>query len=212
MHIAKSVYHAARVFNDVDRLDDVIALAETLAGPRLTQNMVKSIQRDPQGARALAEKPRVRVNLRELAALPEGTLGRAFADFMNENKLDPSSLPNRPANTEGEFVRAHLPETHDIWHVVTGFSPDAVGELGLQAFYMAQLPTPLSPALIALALLKTMGTEEERIKVMDTIGRGWALGRQARPLFGVRWGELWERPLDEVRRELAITPVKDMSA
>jgi ubiquinone biosynthesis protein Coq4 len=31
-------------------------------------------------------------------------------------------------------------ETHDIWHVVTGFHTDVAGELGLQAFYLAQFP------------------------------------------------------------------------
>jgi len=36
------------------------------------------------------------------------------------------------------------------------------------------------------------------------IVQGWQMGRAARPLFGARWNELWERPLEEVRRELGV--------
>ncbi|HVK75258.1 MAG TPA: hypothetical protein VM734_18135 [Kofleriaceae bacterium] len=32
--------------------------------------------------------------------------------------------------------------------------------------------------------------------------RGWQLGKTARQLIGVRWDELWEQPLAEVRARL----------
>ena len=36
------------------------------------------------------------------------------------------------------FVSHRLHETHDIIHVLTGFGTDLVGEMGLQAFALAQ--------------------------------------------------------------------------
>jgi ubiquinone biosynthesis protein COQ4 len=108
-------------------------------------------------------------------------------------------------NDELDFVRAHLYETHDVWHVVTGFATDVPGELGLQAFYFAQLPGKLPTAILAAAFVNTLIKHfEEREPRMQEIVRGYLLGRQARPLFGVRWDALWSAPLAEVRAQLQL--------
>jgi ubiquinone biosynthesis protein Coq4 len=39
---------------------------------------------------------------------------------------------------------------------------------------------------------------------MRAIVRGWLLGKRSRPLFGMRWDDHLERPLDEVRRSLGL--------
>ena len=39
---------------------------------------------------------------------------------------------------------------------------------------------------------------------MSAIVRGWSMGRAARPFFGVRWAELWSKPLADVRAELGV--------
>jgi hypothetical protein len=41
---------------------------------------------------------------------------------------------------------------------------------------------------------------------MTQIARGWLLGRQARPLFGTDWKQLWATPLSEVRTRLGLEP------
>jgi ubiquinone biosynthesis protein Coq4 len=124
---------------------------------------------------------------------------------MRANGLDPKAIPTLPAGDDLAFLRAHLYETHDVWHVVSGFSTDVAGELGLQAFYAAQTPGGLPLALLAMGCLNTalydMADREPR---MTAIARGWEMGRSARPLFGVRWEALWAVPLDEVRRELHV--------
>lgn len=119
--------------------------------------------------------------------------------------LDPAALPSLRADDGHAYVRAHLYETHDVWHVLTGFATDVAGELGLQAFYVAQLPGRLAPALVAGGLVNMIlfdfGARDAR---MRAIVRGWLLGKRARPLFGGRWAELWEEPLDEVRRRYGL--------
>src|SRR5262249_22453881 len=161
--------------------------------------------RDPEGARALEERPRIHIDMAELAALPPGTLGRTFHDHMVTNNLDPAGLPRRPATDPVAYVSAHLFETHDVWHVVTRFDTDVAGELGLQAFYMAQLPSRLPPLLLATSFLNAVFYDLDAVGArMAEIVRGWELGRAARPLFGVRWSEMWDRPLVEVRAALGI--------
>jgi ubiquinone biosynthesis protein COQ4 len=209
MHALKALASGFRLIRDPNRLGEVFEIADHLlaAAPLgRTQQLVAEVKRSPEGARALAEKPRVGAfDLDTLAKLPEGTLGREFADHMHKNKLDPSALPSMPGRTELEFFRAHLYETHDILHVVTGFDTDVAGELGLQAFYLAQFPGGLPPALLAGGLLNTMiyAIDQRDIR-MRAIVRGWLLGKRSRPFFGVRWGELWGVPLADVRAQLGV--------
>jgi ubiquinone biosynthesis protein Coq4 len=186
-------------------LGQVFELSDGVADPDSLRRAADEARRTDAGARALAERPRLRIDLAALAQLAPGTLGREFADHMIANRLDPAALPTLAAHDELEYVRAHLYETHDVWHVVTGFATDVAGELGLQAFYAAQLPGKLPPAILAGGLLNTLlFSLDDKDARLREIARGFLLGKRARPLFGVRWDELWTRPLAEVKRELGL--------
>jgi ubiquinone biosynthesis protein Coq4 len=203
--LVKLAVASARLVRDPDRLEEVFALADTLQQTEAIDAMLAHVRRDPQGARAVVERPRVRARLAALRALPDGTFGREVARFLDDRGLDPDALPDRPADDPRAFVRAHLYETHDLWHVATGFDTDVAGEVGLQAFYLAQLPARLAPLLLSVAMANTfLYRFDDAGPRMDAIAAGWRLGRAARPLFGVRWAELWEQPLAEVRARLAI--------
>jgi ubiquinone biosynthesis protein COQ4 len=205
LRAAKTLYTLGVLVRDPNQLQKVFDMADALATPKLLAPMVDALARHPQGAKAFAERPRLRVDLAELRALPDGTLGREFAEHMIANGLDPAALPALPATDDHSFVRAHLYETHDVWHVITGFATDWPSEIGLQAFYLAQVPGPLSAALLAVGCLRLAAYDMgSRDAVMDAIARGWSMGRTARPFFGVRWDALWERPLADVRAELGV--------
>ncbi len=202
---AKLLFSAVRLVKDPTRLDEVIEMADSLSSEEVMRTFVDFIRRDPVGARSLTERPRVRIVPAELRTLPRGTLGREYIEFMDRNGLDAADLPRRPANDAPSFVRAHLFETHDIWHVVTGFDTDAAGELGLQAFYLAQLPARLAPLLLAVGLVNTLVYAfDDKDARMDGIAHGWRLGKQAAPFFGQHWNELFQLPISDVRARLGI--------
>ena len=166
-----------RLSQDPNRLGEVFAIADRGSKPEILAETARFVARDPQGARTLGEGLRLGpVDLVALKKLPEGTLGRVFADHMIENGLDPRAIPV-PTYPPGDFryVKTHLREIHDIWHVVTGFDTDVAGEIGLQAFYLAQLPSRLSAVLIAMAFVH-MATKniEARDPIMNAVLRGWA--------------------------------------
>jgi ubiquinone biosynthesis protein Coq4 len=195
----------ARLAQDMGRRDEVFNLGEGLVAPEVLQAMADHVRSTPSGALALQELPGVHLDLARLATLPEGTLGRAYADFMIANRLDPEDMPTLVAFDEVRYVQAHLVETHHLWHVVTGFGTDVAGELGLQAFYLAQIPGRLPSAMLAAGFLNMLvHSFEDRDRRMRAIVRGWLLGKRSRPLFGVRWDDHLERPLDEVRRSLGL--------
>jgi ubiquinone biosynthesis protein Coq4 len=190
-----------------DHLDRVFEISDRMVKRRteVLDVMRDHFKRDTTGAAALRDKPRLNVNLDALVKLPEGTLGRTFADNMRAMGLDPKSLPKLSASDELEFIRAHLYETHDVWHAVTGFRTDVAGELGLQAFYAAQAPGGLPWMLMAMGFLNTaLYSMDDRERRLDAISRGWEMGRAAKPLFGVRWDQLWSAPIEEVRSSLGV--------
>jgi ubiquinone biosynthesis protein Coq4 len=136
-------------------------------------------------------RPRsIAVDLTELRALPEGTLGRAYAAYVD-------------AALEGDAPPDVL-ETHDVHHVLTGFARDVAGDLGLMAFYCAQSPSKIPVALLAAGLLDLIFNMDDKEARLDAIARGWLLGRRARSLSGVRWSELWALPLHEVRGRFGV--------
>jgi ubiquinone biosynthesis protein COQ4 len=203
--LAKLLYKSVILVKYPTRLDEVITLADEISDDKVMQEFIDDVRKDPMGARSLELRPRLRIVPAELRQLPKGTLGREYIDFMDGNGLRAEDLPNRPSDNAPDFVRAHLFETHDLWHVVTGFATDLAGELGLQAFYLAQLPARLSPLLLAIGMANTLVFGfHDKVARMDAISHGWQLGKQARQFFGRDWSAMWERPLADIRAELNI--------
>ena len=201
----KVLYNLARLVRDPRRLDDVFEMASALSVPETVGPIVERLKRDPVIARAFADRHRLRPDLAKLGELPPGTLGRVFADHMRDNGLSLDAIPTLPAADDHEFLRAHLYETHDVWHVVTGFATDFVAELGLQGFYLAQIPGPLPSLLAASGFVRGALYDHAIIPtVVDDLSRGYRMGKAARPFFGVRWDELWSVPLVDVRRRLGV--------
>lgn len=202
---ARALYRLVRLVQDPNRLDEVFEMADALGKPEALNPIVEEIAKDPFVARAFEERHRIEVDLASLRKLPEGTLGRAFAAHMDAAKLDPSALPTLPDSDRVLYFRAHLYETHDIWHAVTGFGVDFVGELGLQGFYLAQIPGPLPALLVATGFVRSAIYDRHLIKpFMNELIRGWRMGASAKPFFGVKWDEMWSLPLSEVRARLGI--------
>jgi len=163
------------------------------------------LSRSAETASALTRRHRLgAIDLATLEQMPEGTLGRVFGEHCSSRAIDPN-LVSIPAGNEADYVMAHLFETHDIWHVTTGWGNDEVGEVGLGGFYLAQLGLPLIALMLVLILLNTITRRPTTLRErMDALVAGYQMGKAARPLFGVRWDESWSKPLVELRSELRL--------
>jgi ubiquinone biosynthesis protein Coq4 len=203
----KAWLSALLLFRDPNRLNDVFVLEEATADTDVAAESARRALAHPAGARAAAERYRLPpIDLEALAALPEGTFGRVFSERMRAQGIDPAAIPRREAADDAEYVRAHLYETHDLWHVALGFDTDIPGELGVQAVYAAQVGGALAPLLVTGGLLQALVLARNDWPArVDAVVRGWELGRRARPLFGVRWHELYAAPLTDVRAQLGLS-------
>ncbi|MFT7580431.1 MAG: ubiquinone biosynthesis protein COQ4 [Myxococcota bacterium] len=198
-----------RLVQDPERLDEVFDMADVLGrDPAVIDPIRNAFATTEHGARGLVEMPRMRADIPHLETLPEGTLGQEFAAFVRREGIDPSAMFRDRDVTDGDaWVLGHLLETHDVWHVVTGFGTDVAGELGLQAFYLSQFPARLASLLLASGLLNTfLLSFEERNQRMTEIAKGWSRGKAATPIIGVDWTQLWATPLAEVRERFGIVP------
>ena len=171
----------------------------------LLESFLEFLSRYPQGKRAFESRPRLgNVDLKSLHQLPDNTLGYVYANHMIEKSLTP--LQASSVDNNYQFLAAHIIETHDLWHVVTGFETNIIGEIQLEAFYVAQLhASRFWLALLAKNLLKAAVFDVEiSTRYMDAITEGWLMAKQAKPLFGIQWNKLWSTPLEDIRTSLNI--------
>ncbi|MFN8673880.1 MAG: Coq4 family protein [Candidatus Sericytochromatia bacterium] len=149
-------------------------------------------------------------DLIELAKLPEGTLGKTFSEHMTKNKLEVVFYPPMDDKVDDEvtYLINRARETHDIHHVVLSLPAVDIGEMAISGFYLAQNKVPLSAFLIGIGFLYTILREPTRIEeLVNSVIFGWNTGKNAKCVFAVKWEELWEKPLSEIRKELNIPDI-----
>lgn len=198
---------AYRLFRDPTRVQEVID-----AGTRMSQSVDVEAFAERLGEMAPWTKEQLRTRRVldydpvKLGRCAPGTLGRAVHDHCAKWNITPKMFANtRPNDTPGQHILVHIENTHDIWHPIIEMDADPPGEIGVQAFYMGQMPNLLGVLCIGIAHFRVLKyTPLEYPILMDTIARGWILGKRALPLFGVPWDEYFDRSMDEVRRELHV--------
>lgn len=138
-----------------------------------------------------------------LATCGPGSLGHVLATHMERCDLNPNIFRPASVETPEDYVIVHITETHDIWHVVSGFGNDEPGEIGLVAFYCSHTGAPIFILLLAVGLLNTaLFNHDKTHERFEAIVEGWNAGKRARNLFGIDWTTQWHRPIEEIRREL----------
>lgn len=169
------------------------------------EQVVDTLERDPRTAGAIRERrPFGPIDLEALEALPPGTLGHVFAAHCRAASLDPNLVHVPPDDRVGWLLN-HLYQTHDIWHVVTGWGNDLPGEVGLGAFYAAQLRSPtFFGYMMALVILNVISRRADLDEVFAAFTAGFRAGRRADPVFGADWSALLPLAIDEVRERFGI--------
>ena len=207
----RAMQAARTLFANPDDLPQVFTIVESFSGTTL-ERIARRFQADETGRRLLATRPDIVSKLEDraaLARLPEGSFGRAYLDFVEREKISAEGI--RAAADKGmqqtlpahlDYVSARMRDTHDLWHVVTGYSGDVLGETALLAFVFAQTHNPGVALIIALGLLKT-ATTPNGAAARETILDGFRRGRRTRWLPAVAWEELLALPLSEVRARLS---------
>jgi ubiquinone biosynthesis protein COQ4 len=194
----------SRFLQNPDSLESVFAVAGSLKDSPLSTQMQRHLLEHPAMAALVAEHWRpAPIDLKALAQMPPGSLGHTYANQLRSLGITPESLIDpRPITGPADFITHRLRETHDIVHVLTGFGIDGPGELGLQAFNLAQNRSPLAVMLIFGGMLKALQDDEPLEPLLSALARGFQLGLQAELVIAARLEEGWERTVEDWRREL----------
>lgn len=154
--------------------------------------------------------PRNEVAWDVLRSLPAGTLGFEFAKFRNHPEV--TALADFPeAKTEitpeVDYIRRRLRLTHDIHHVICGYPATEFGEMGISAFYVALISSPVNAMLLSFSIAKTLIKTPDRMhELLDVISEGWENGKRAKNFLGAKYEELWDRPVIDLRALWNVTP------
>ncbi|MBK8259236.1 MAG: hypothetical protein IPK82_42090 [Polyangiaceae bacterium] len=204
-----------------DDLPQVFTIIESLSGSTLAR-VAERMAKSETGSKILNDKPDVVDVLTDhagLERLPEGTLGRAYLDFLRRENISAAGI--RAASNSGmeaqdtlpapiDYVHRRLRDTHDLWHAAVGYHGDVLGETALLGFTFAQTHNPAIALILAIGLLKTRNAPEARRTILD----GYKRGKKAAWLADQPWETMLAMPLNEVRQKLGLgdppvyTPVR----
>lgn len=199
------------LLRDPAQTDSVYDVEDGLRHTKATELAVEYVKSKPNVAALFQERYLApAVNLEDLLKLPTESLGYSYAIYIKDSGFDPNFYRLLKVEDDRSYFLLRMRQTHDIWHIVAGFSTDVFGELGLKAFELAQTHRTMSAVLIAGGLLSTLFKHPEDLdKLLEQIAIGYRLGAKAKPFFAKKWEENWERPLLEWRQELGIEPTKE---
>ncbi|WP_404789318.1 Coq4 family protein [Altericista sp. CCNU0014] len=139
------------------------------------------------------------VDLAYLRSLPANTLGRAWADALDSQNLDPFS------------TGARLKQIHDGVHVITGYDTSPIGEAQVQLFLLGSKFRPRHGLLflgLVVPIAKYLGHYQQLDRLYEVVSellQAFRRGRQS--AFDIQqWHpELaWETPLRQVQKQFNI--------
>ncbi|PBP15946.1 ubiquinone biosynthesis protein COQ4 [Diplocarpon rosae] len=197
------------------RGDLIAALGEATATPYFIYRLRDVMLASPTGRRILKDRPRITsktLPMEYLRALPENTVGRAYADWLDKEGVTPDTRSEVKYIDDEEcaFVMQRYRECHDFYHALTGLPIIIEGEIAVKAFEFANTVLPMT-GLSLFAYLRLKPQERERFW---TIYLPWAVknGLRCQELINIYWEELLERDVGELRAELGIEKPVDLRA
>lgn len=175
--------------------------------------IIERMRAHPEGSRILSERiplPEEVLAPAPLADLPEDTLGHQYWKHCHEAGIDPAFISvesqkvarEYPATDEHKFVYDRYRDSHDLWHVLTGYGLDMAGEAGIIAWTYGQ--TRNKGYLLIFLLNALMCLRRGRPDVLWTCWKGYRYGKRSPLLLAVDWHEHLRRPIDEVRADLGL--------
>ncbi|XP_076140402.1 ubiquinone biosynthesis protein COQ4 homolog, mitochondrial isoform X3 [Alosa pseudoharengus] len=187
----------------------VAVLGET-TGHLALMKLRDRMKNDPEGYTILTERPRIRLStldLAHMATLPDGSFGREYLRFLEENRVTPDSRADVKFvdNEELAYVMQRYREVHDLLHTLLGMPTNMLGEVAVKWFEAAQTGLPMC---IMGAALGPLRLSSSRLQTLATSLGPWALrsGRRARCVLSIFYERRWDQNLEDLRKELDIEP------
>jgi ubiquinone biosynthesis protein COQ4 len=193
-----------------DDTSQVFTIIESLSG-YAPARMLRGFRGDANGRRLLEERPNIVPLLADREALrrmPAGSLAHAYLAFVESEGITADGLVAaseagekglRGEGTDLDYIHDRMRDTHDLWHALTGYKGDLIGEASLLGFSLAQTHNPGIAMIILTGILRIRQRAAVRL-----IAGGVRRGIAARWLPSVDWESLLPLPLETVRERLGV--------
>jgi ubiquinone biosynthesis protein COQ4 len=187
-------------------------VVEALRGKSTLRQFARFCETDG-GRVMLAKKPSLLAHLRDrksLAALPPGSLGRAYLDFVSEENLSADGLveaskirPMPPPADDLTWFRERNREMHDLLHVTAGYGRDPLGEACVLAFTFAQNRSKGAAVIAVVSAWRNL-RRLNTLRAPRAVWEAYRQGRRALWLIGADWEHLLVQPLATVRARFRV--------
>ena len=226
-HIAEFLELADLAVGGTESASNVFELSRRLKGnPMMVCE--RRLKQDQEAADLISQRRLCGpYDVTALKQLPKGSLGHTYATVMEALNYDINFFPESSfynnLETDADYINYRVYATHDIHHIVSGYSLDNFGELGVVSISVGQFSFPgflfLDLVGLMLAFFQTEKLDDEFNDDLeqasslgysfDLISQGMAIGIKAKPLFPILWEERMAQNLEELRSELGIETVRD---
>jgi ubiquinone biosynthesis protein COQ4 len=205
-----------RLIADKEDTAQVFEIMRALSGKAIPKGYQRLLA-TPQGGRIAYEREEFAQRLSDpawLASFADGTVGAAYRDFIAPRGLSAEGLAEESRKVADTDIDAAHPlawyarrmrDVHDVWHVLTGYGTDALGEVCVVAFSYAQTRS-LGFAVIALAGARQFGRARNGQPYTQAAREAWRHGKACAWLPAVDYPALFALPLNEARAQLKIQP------
>jgi ubiquinone biosynthesis protein COQ4 len=203
-----------KLLNDKEDTRQVFEIMRALNG-RSTAKGYQRLLTTPDGGRIAYQREEFAEKLMDdawLDRLPEGSVGAAYRTFVRSEQLSADGLAEVSREGISDVDQQHpyawfgrrTRDVHDIWHILSGYHRDALGEACLVAFSFAQTGG-LGWALIAFGAWGRARKDRTQ-PFTKAIWQGYQRGKAAKWLLGEDYERLMAEPLEAARKRLGITP------
>ena len=214
----KALRHMRALIADKENTEEVFHILHALNGnayERRFQAFVRSADGQARIAQARVLPPLLDNHAR-WKALPDGTFGRAYVDFMEREGLTAAGLVEESLKPAGSArMRAKVDplrlwwgdrsrDTHDLYHVLTGLGRDALGEACVLSFTYPQHGGRGLKFIAWLAVMEARKALPKGAPAFRALRECERLGREAAFIDAQDLLALFALPLDEARARLGV--------
>ncbi|MEO0549401.1 MAG: Coq4 family protein [Pseudomonadota bacterium] len=213
----KAWHHMQNLLADKEDTEQVFDIIQALNGESLRRDF-KRFLAAPDGPDLLAERaflPDLLDNHGPLEDLPEGSVGRTYIDFMRReglsaNGLVQESLKQRAAHDAFEddlsWYADRSRDTHDLYHVLSGYGRDSLGEAALLAYTHQQHGGRGIQFIAFMGQRQITKYTPKSARIADVMKEARAHGKAATPIIDQDVPSLLREDLEEARARLNISP------
>lgn len=196
--------------------DNIVQLGEASAFTFFLNNLKEVMLSDKVGRQILREQPNITsesIHMDDLKEMAPNTLGYTYYKWLKKEGVSPDT--RAPVSYIDDPIHAYIfkryRQCHDFYHAINDLPIIIEGEIAVKALEAANIGVPMAALGALLAPLRLKPVQRRRLY---DIYLPWAVktGLSCKPLINVYWEKILDKDVEELRKELGITPPPDLRA